>query len=187
MYVMWLCFFELVQYPTEVKGRWVKPTGLLMGVPTCTSMTLFLKQTTVLSRLQPFSHLLLYFSVWKHCVCFAFLKSSLAMQEMSLCRCSIQPQHLRRQMASSGDCWCSALHWEVFWISPISCGLSSCSLLRPQCVLHLPQLCRDNLHSPSSLAATPSCPWAKKSPYCSKEHMQQSLMLTLIVPIQTTQ
>lgn len=82
---------------------------------------------------------------------------------------------------------CSAHSWEVFLISPISYVLSSCSPLYPQCILHLPQLCRDNLHSPSSLAATPSCPWAKKSPYCSKEHMQQSLMLTLIVPIQTTQ
>lgn len=73
------------------------------------------------------------------------------------------------------------------WSSPIRCSLFSRSPLHPQCALHLPQLCRDNLHSPSSLAATPSCLWAKKSPYCSKEHMQQSLMLTLIVPIQTTQ
>lgn len=40
--------------------------------------------------------------------------------------------------------------------------LFSPALLHPQCVLHLPQLCRDNLHSPSSLAATPSCLWAKK-------------------------
>lgn len=138
-------------------------------------------------QIAAFFYLLLHFSVWKHCICFASLKSSLAMQETHLCQCSIQPQHLRKQMASNGDWWCSALRWEVFWVSPTSCGLSSCSPLHPQCVLHLPQLCRDNLHSPSSLAATPSCPWAKKSPYCSKEHMQQSLMLTLIVPIQTTQ
>lgn len=134
-----------------------------------------------------FPHLLSCFSVQKHCLCFASLKSCLAMQETPLCPCAIQPQHLRKQTASSGDWWCSALRWEVFWISPICRGLFSCSPLHPQCVLHLPQLCRDNLHSPSSLAATPSRPWAKKSPYCSKEHMQQSLMLTLIVPIQTTQ
>lgn len=63
IYLMWLCFFELIQYPTEVDGRWVKPTSLLMGVTICMSTSLFSKQTTVLSRLQAFSHLLLCFSV----------------------------------------------------------------------------------------------------------------------------
>lgn len=101
--LMWLCFFKLIQYPTEVNGRCVKPTSLLMRVPICMSTSLFLKQTTVLSRLQPFSHLLLRFSVRKHCICFASLKSSLAMQETHLCQWSIQPQHLRKKVASSRD------------------------------------------------------------------------------------
>lgn len=178
IYLMLLCFFKLIQYPTEVNGWWVKNTSLLMGVSICMRTSLFLKQITVLSRLQPFPYLL-YFSVQKHCIHFASLKSSLAMQETCL-----------SAEEANGKQWgvmaLSTLLGSL-WSSPIRCGLFSHSPLHPQCALHLPQLCRDNLHSPSSLAATPSCPWAKKSPYCSKEHMQQSLMLTLIVPIQTTQ
>lgn len=182
--LMWLCSFELIQYHAEVNGRGGKAYKPTHGSTNLHEHVLVLKQTTVLSRLQPFPRLLLYFSVWKYWIYFAFSEVFLVIQEMHLCQCFI---YLRRQMTSTGDWWCSAHSWEVFLISLISCVLSSCSPLYPQCVLHLPQLCRDNLHSPRSLAATPSCPWAKKSPYCSKEHMQQSLMLTLIVPIQTTQ
>lgn len=60
---MWLCFFELIQYSTEVNGRRAKPTSRLMGVPIYTSTSLFLKRTTVRRKPQPFSDLLLYFSV----------------------------------------------------------------------------------------------------------------------------
>lgn len=39
--LMWLCSYELLQYHTEVIGRWVKTTSLLMGIPMCMSMSLF--------------------------------------------------------------------------------------------------------------------------------------------------
>lgn len=39
--LMWRCSFELIQYHTEVNGRWVNPTSLLMGVPICMSTSLF--------------------------------------------------------------------------------------------------------------------------------------------------
>lgn len=39
--LMWLCSNELIQYHTEVNGRWVRPTSLLTGIPICMSMSLF--------------------------------------------------------------------------------------------------------------------------------------------------
>lgn len=180
---MWLRSFELIQYPTEVNGRWVKPTSLLMGVPICMSTSLFWSRLLFSANcsLFPFSFCIFQYENTACTLPLWGVPCDTRNTSLSVLYVALAPEE------ANGKHWGLMVLREVFLISPISCVLSSCSPLYPQCVLHLPQFCRDNLHSPSSLAATPSCPWAKKSPYCSKEHMQQSLMLTLIVPIQTTQ
>lgn len=79
VYVCLLCGCVLWTDPVSCWSEWevgkaYKPTH---GSTNLHEHVLVLKQTTVLSRLQPFPLLLLCFTVWKHCIYFASLRGSL--------------------------------------------------------------------------------------------------------------
>lgn len=135
IYLMWLCFFELIQYPTEVNRRWVKPThgSTNLHEHIFVSEAGYCSQQTAAFSLSPF----VFFSM--NTLHMLFLSEVFSCNDTHLCKCSAPEEANGKQW---GPMVLSTLLGSLLNQPHKLCSLFLLSASSPVCITLAPALQR---------------------------------------------